>query len=156
MAKDIFAKIIVIAVYAAAMAMVEAAVVVYLRELYYPLGFFIQSAADLEVIPLHILKVELWREAATILMLAAVGYLAFSAPKYRLLAFAFAFSLWDLAYYLFLYIFLRWPPALGTMDVYFLIPWPWIGPVWFPVTLFIVSAIASLWLMLRTKNHHEP
>ena len=149
---NVLKKIAALAIYAIAMALVEAAVVVYLRELYYPLGFFIQSAADLEVIPLHILKVELWREAATIFMLAAVGYLAFSAAKYRLLAFIFAFSLWDLVYYLFLYLFLKWPPTLGTMDVYFLIPWPWLGPVWLPLILFSLAAIASLWLMLKTKE----
>lgn len=144
--------IVALGVYAVAMALVEAAIVVYLRELYYPLGFFIQSAADLTVIPLHILKVELWREAATILMLAAVGYLAFSAARYRLTAFIFAFSLWDLAYYLFLYFFLSWPPSLKTLDVYFLIPWPWLGPVWLPLVLFSISAITSLWLMLKNKN----
>ncbi|MFY9462362.1 MAG: hypothetical protein WAP51_04130 [Candidatus Sungiibacteriota bacterium] len=149
---SILKKITALSIYAVAMALVEAAVVVYLRELYYPLGFFIRSAADLEVIPLHILNVELWREAATIFMLAAVSYLAFSAAKYRLLAFIFAFSLWDLAYYLFLYLFLRWPPGLMTLDVYFLIPWPWIGPVWLPLILFSFSAITSFWFMLKTKN----
>ncbi len=148
----ILKKITALSIYAVAMALVEAAVVVYLRELYYPSGFFIKSAADLAVMPSRILNVELWREAATIFMLTAVGYLAFSAAKYRLLAFIFAFSLWDLAYYLFLYIFLRWPPALGTTDVYFLIPWPWLGPVWFPLILFSFSAITSLWLILKIKD----
>ena len=149
---NVLKKIAALAIYAIAMALVEAAVVVYLRELYYPLGFFIQSASDLEVIPLHILKVELWREVATILMLAAVGYLAFSAAKYRLLAFVFTFSIWDLAYYLFLYIFLRWPPSLGTLDVYFLIPWPWLGPIWLPLILFSAGAVISLWLMLKNQQ----
>ena len=62
------------AVYAAAMALAEAAVVVYLRELYYPAGFFIQAAADLQVIPWKIFRVEIWREAATIVMLAAFAW----------------------------------------------------------------------------------
>lgn len=144
--------IVALAIYAAAMALVEAAAVVYLRELYYPSGFFIKSANDLTVIPSRILSVELWRETATIFMLAAVSYLAFSAPKYRLLAFIFAFSLWDLAYYFFLYIFLRWPPSLGTIDVYFLVPWPWLGPVWLPLILFGLSAITSLRLLLKNKE----
>src|SRR3989344_2393883 len=43
--------------YAIAMAAVEAAVVAYLRELYYPSGFFIQSAKDLVVMPARILGV---------------------------------------------------------------------------------------------------
>lgn len=127
-----------------AMALVEAAVVVYLRGLYYPNGFFIRSLADLQVIPLEILRVEIWRELATIIMLAAVGFLAFSQLKERIWAFVFAFSLWDIGYYLFLYMFLRWPPSLGATDVYFLIPQPLIGPVWFPLLLFAVLGVISL------------
>lgn len=144
--------IVALAVYAMAMALVEAAVVVYLRELYYPAVFFIQSAADLKVIPARILRLELWREAATITMLAAVGYLAFSGLKAKFLAFVWAFSLWDLAYYLFLYLFLRWPASLGTIDVYFLIPWPWLGPVWLPLVIFGVSAVISFRLLLKIKS----
>ncbi len=135
--------LIALSVYAAAMALVEAAVVVYLRELYYSGGFIVRTAADLAVMPSGILNVELWREAATIVMLAAVGYLSSRKPRGRLAAFLFAFSVWDLAYYLFLYLFLRWPPSLATLDVYFLIPRAWIGPVWFPLVLFTILGIAA-------------
>ena len=146
-------KIIVLAAYAFAMALAEAAVVVYLRELYYPQGFFIQTAADLQVIPWKILRVEIWREAATIIMLAAVCFLAFGRMKEKLWAFVFAFSLWDIGYYLFLYIFLRWPPSLGATDVYFLIPWPWIGPVWFPLLLFGILGIISFRQLLKSLSY---
>mgnify|MGYP001595873423 CR=1 FL=1 len=144
-----------LAVYAVAMALVEAAVVIYLRELYYPDGFFIQIAADLQVIPWKILQVEMWRELATIVMLAAVSFLAFDRLKERLWAFVFAFSLWDIGYYLFLYIFLRWPPSLGTTDVYFLIPSAWVGPVWFPLLLFSILVIISFWKLLQSPSY-EP
>src|SRR3989338_7193802 len=89
-------KIIALMAYALAMALVEAAVVVYLRELYYPNGFFIKSAQDLAVMPAQILRVELWREAATIIMLAIVGFLLFYKIKEKLWAFVFAISLWQL------------------------------------------------------------
>lgn len=143
-----------LAVYAVAMALVEAAVVVYLRELYYPAGFFIQTVADLQVIPWKILRVELWREIATIVMLVSIAFLAFERVKEKLLAFVWAFSLWDLFYYLFLYIFLGWPPSFKTLDIYFLIPWPWIGSVWSPLILFSILAVISLYLLLKnnTKN----
>ncbi len=141
--------IVILAVYAVAMAMVEAVAVVYLRELYYPGGFSVASAADLAVIPAHILRVEFWREAATIVMLVAVALVAFSGRRERFLAFLWAFSLWDLGYYLFLYLFLRWPSSLGALDVYFLIPWPWIGPVWFPLLLFGATAVVSFRLLTR-------
>lgn len=142
--------IAVLAVYAAAMALAEAAAVVYLRELYYPAGFFISSAEDLKIIPPHILKVELWREAATIVMLLAVSFLAFDRLKEKIWAFVLAFSLWDIGYYLFLYIVLRWPPAFSTPDVYFLIPWPWIGPVWFPLLLFGTLGIISFRQLVKS------
>src|SRR3989344_4002889 len=142
-------KITALAAYALAMALVEAAVVVYLRELYYPKGFFIQTAADLQVIQWKIMRVEIWREIATIIMLAAVSFLAFERLKEKLWAFIFAFSLWDIGYYLFLYVFLRWPPSLGATDVYFLIPQPWIGPVWFPILLFSTLGIISFWQLLK-------
>ncbi len=137
-------QIIALAAYAIAMAFVEAAIVVYLRELYYPNGFLVRTAADIRVIPWEILRVEIWRELATIVMLATVGFLAFERLGERLWAFIFAFSLWDIGYYLFLYIFLRWPPSLTATDVYFLIPQPLIGPVWFPLLLFAALGVISL------------
>ena len=42
--------ITILAIYAVAMGLVEAAVVIYLRELYYPAGFFLKTAADLKII----------------------------------------------------------------------------------------------------------
>lgn len=135
---------VALAVYAIAMGLIEAAVVVYLRELYYPNGFFIRSTADLKIIPANIFRIEVLRETATIVMLVSVAYLAFSARKARFMAFLFMFSLWDLVYYLFLYIFLAWPTSLTELDVYFLIPWPWVGPVWIPLVLFGSLAVVSL------------
>jgi hypothetical protein len=145
-------QIIALAVYAVAMAFIEAAVVIYLRELYYPNGFFIQTAADIRIIPREVLRVEIWRELATMVMLAAVSFLAFDRLKEKLLAFVFAFSLWDIGYYLFLYIFLRWPPSLGTIDVFFLVPWIWIGPVWFPLALFVTLVIFSFSKLLKSTR----
>lgn len=152
--KEIWKIITALSAYAIAMALLESAVIVYLRELYYPSGFFIRSAEDLAIIPYKVLRIELLREAATIIMLAAVGYLAFQRVKERFLAFIFAFSIWDIFYYLFLYIFLAWPPSFAALDIYFLIPWPWIGPVWFPLIIFSILAIISLYLLLKnnTKN----
>lgn len=150
--KEIRKIIVALSAYAIAMALVESAVVIYLRELYYPLGFFIQSAEDLSIIPYKILRVELWREAATIIMLAAVGYLAFKKTKEKFLAFVFTFSIWDIFYYLFLYIFLGWPPSLTTLDIYFLIPWPRVGPVWLPLILFGILTVVSLRLLTKENN----
>ena len=150
--KNNLSKIITLAVYAVAMALVEAAVVIYLRELYYPTGFLIRTTADVAVIPSGILNVELWREAATIIMLAAVAHLAFGDLQRKVAAFFWTFSIWDLTYYLSLFVFLSWPASLFTLDIYFLIPWPWIGPVLFPVALFSIIAVVSLWFIIKFKS----
>ena len=143
--------IVALSIYAIAMAIVEAAVVIYLRELYYPAGFFINSAASLKIIPQKILRIELWREGATIIMIAAVAFIAFRDVRKKISAFFFIFSVWDLGYYLFLFLFSHWPSSLSTIDIYFLIPAPWIGPVWLPLILFIIVAAISLKSLLKNK-----
>jgi hypothetical protein len=91
------------------------------------------------------------REAATIVMLAAVAWLAAERWLARLGAFIVAFGTWDIVYYVALYAHLRWPPSLATMDVLFLIPpspW-WYQPVWLPVGISAVWIVIGSWLMLR-------
>ncbi|HEX9224476.1 MAG TPA: hypothetical protein VF860_14200, partial [Candidatus Acidoferrales bacterium] len=45
----------------------------------------------------------------------------------------------DIVYYAALWATVRWPHSLGEPDVLFLIPVPWLSPVWFPL---LVSALA--------------
>jgi hypothetical protein len=65
-------KLFVITLFAIAMGFLESAVVIYLRELYYPNGF------DFPLNSMNgaIVTTELWRELATIIMLFSIGYLA--------------------------------------------------------------------------------
>src|SRR3954471_6432517 len=58
--------------YAIAMGVLEAAVVIYLRKLYFPGGF----RFPMNMIGGDIVVVELWRELATVVMLASIGALA--------------------------------------------------------------------------------
>jgi hypothetical protein len=84
-----------------------------------------------------LLPTEQTREAATLVMLAAVGVLAARGIRARIGAFLVVFGVWDLAYYAALYALLRWPPSLGTLDLLFLIPphpW-WHQPVWVPMVI---------------------
>ena len=48
-------------------------------------------------------------------------------------AFAIAFGVWDIFFYVFLKLMIHWPESLSTWDILFLIPLPWVGPVWAPV-----------------------
>ena len=122
---DVKKTLCVVTVFAVAMGFLEAAVVVYLRLHFYPNGF----SFPLAVIPDNILLVEVVRELATIVMLAAIGWLAGQGFLLRFSFFSLAFGIWDISYYIFLKITLDWPASLLTDDILFLIPLPWVGPV---------------------------
>lgn len=140
-------KFIALFLFGVAMAFVEAAAVVYLREVYYPSGFL-----AVEIIPLRIYSVEVVREAATIIMLASVAYLSFTNLKHRFFAFLWIFAIWDIFYYVFLKIILNWPESLATSDVLFLLPFPWVAPVWFPLLFWSIMFIVSSSYFSRIKK----
>lgn len=112
-----------------------------MRELYYPEGF------KFPLVPIsHSIAVtEFWREVATIIMLAGVGILAGKNGAQRFVFFLYAFAIWDIFYYVFLYVLLGWPQSLFTWDILFLIPVPWVGPVICPclVSLAMIALMAS-------------
>ena len=130
-------RIVWLTLFGVAFGLLEAAVVVYLRELYYPDGF----RFPIVIIPDHIAVVELLRELTTLLMLFAVAMVAARDRLDRFFVFAFLFGVWDVVYYLGLRLFLGWPPSLFTWDVLFLIPVPWLGPVIYPliVAVFLIG-----------------
>ncbi|MDP8228686.1 MAG: hypothetical protein P9M15_04470 [Candidatus Electryoneaceae bacterium] len=132
--------------FALSMGYFEAALVEYLRELYYPDGF----AFPLKDIPVRLISIELGREAASILMLASVGALMGTCFIDRFAGFMYGFGVWDITYYLFLYLFEGWPPSLLTDDLLFLIPAPWVGPVWAPmaVSVGLIWAAFIIWRRL--------
>jgi hypothetical protein len=151
-------RLALLALFAAAMGWLEAVVVVYLRAL---LGVAHGCAAPapdeltrgLAALP-WLIATEQGREAATIVMLATVAWLAAPRLVPRLGAFLVAFGVWDIVYYVALYALLRWPPSLATPDLLFLIPpgpW-WIQPVWVPVAISAVMILAGAWLFTRPER----
>ncbi len=132
--------------YAVAMAYLESSVVVYLRLIYYPHGFDF----PLRLIEPWVGAIEVGREAATLVMLAAVAWLSGSDRGERVLHCCFAFGVWDFFYYAWLWVFLRWPSSLLTGDILFLIPVPWVAPVLAPVVVSLLLIACSL-LMLRLR-----
>jgi hypothetical protein len=117
-----------------------------LRALYYPQGFDF----PLVLIPPDMAAIEIGREAATLVMLLGVSVLAGADRWERFLAFCLSFGVWDIFYYAWLWLFIRWPPSLLTWDVLFLIPVPWIGPVLAPL-LVSVALVGGALLLLRLK-----
>ncbi|MBD3237618.1 MAG: hypothetical protein GF330_13010 [Candidatus Eisenbacteria bacterium] len=131
--------------FAVAFGYLEAAVVVYLRALYYPDGF----ALPLRALPAEMLRIELGRELATLVMLAAVAVLSGRRLGERFGYFLFLFGLWDIVYYIGLWITLDWPASLLDWDILFLLPLPWLGPVIAPLLIaanMVGIGIAILWL----------
>jgi len=136
-----------VALYAIAMAAVESAVVVYLRALH---GGAEPLSVLLHEIPDRLVVIEVGREAATLVMIVAVAAIAGRNVWERFLYFALAFGLWDIFYYVWLWVFIGWPPSLFTWDVLFLIPVPWLGPVLAPVIVSLCLVAGALWLLSRS------
>lgn len=134
-----------VTIYAIAMAFVESAVVVYLRAIYYPAGF----SFPIVIIPDSMTAIEVGREAATLVMLVGVAMLAGSDRWERFLCFCLAFGVWDIFYYVWLLVFIGWPPSLLTWDILFLIPVPWVGPVLAPLVISCGLIAGSSWLLRR-------
>lgn len=130
----------------------EAAVVVYLRELYYPGGFAFPLALPRD----RVLVVELGREVATLIMLAAVAGAASSLRWARFGVFCVLFGVWDIAFYAALKPILGWPQSLLTWDVLFLLPLVWTGPVLTALLVAVSLIVAGTLLVRRAEAGRAP
>ncbi|MBM3883821.1 MAG: hypothetical protein FJ387_29645 [Verrucomicrobia bacterium] len=130
----------VVAAYAVAMAWIESAVVLYLRTM-------LDRLEPYQPEPLPefagLAGAEIIREAATLVMLATVGWLAGRTWRSRFGYFLFAFGLWDISYYVFLKPLTGWPRGLLDWDILFLIPLPWWGPVLAPTLIAALMVLGG-------------
>jgi hypothetical protein len=138
----------IVVAFAIAMAWVEAASVYYIRSL---VGRIQPHQAD--PLPLGGMNgtlgsVELWREAATLVMIATLGVLAGRTWRRRAGYAALAFGAWDIFYYVFLRLISGWPRTVLDWDILFLLPLPWWGPVLAPVSIAVVMMV---WGTLATQ-----
>lgn len=129
-------------VYAAAMGILEAICVIYLRRLF-------PVETNFPIPPLERMQVELIREACTIVMLAAIARLSGANLRLRLACFFYAFGIWDILYYVGLWWLTGWPDSLLTWDCLFLIPKPWYGPVLAPALISLYFMLGCCWLHAR-------
>jgi hypothetical protein len=136
--KTNLARWLTVALFAAAMAWVESAVVFYLRTM-------IHRIEPYQTMPLPIIgglgPVEMVRELATLIMLFTVGLLAGRTWRSRLGYSAIAFGVWDISYYVFLKVICDWPHSLFDWDILFLLPLPWWGPVLAPVSIALLMIV---------------
>ena len=136
----------IVVAFAIAMAWVEAASVFYIRALVDRIEPY-----QADPLPMHgaLGNVELWREAATLVMIATLGLLAGRTWRRRAGYAALAFGAWDISYYVFLRLISGWPRTLLDWDILFLLPLPWWGPVLAPVSIALVMI---LWGTLATQS----
>jgi len=141
-------RFLCIAVFAVAMGFLEAIVVVYLRELYYPDGF----EFPLRLMSADLVRAEWIREATTLVMLAGIGILAGRNSLQRLFYALFAFGIWDIFYYVALKLLLGWPASLLTWDLLFLIPVSWLGPVLAPIINSLTMILMAMLFIGRQER----
>lgn len=136
--------LLALALFGIAFGYVEAAVVAYLRNIYTPIRHktFPMMPHD-DLFPLlqvehlqaagpeyvRLLWIELGRELATLVMLAATGLAIGRTFREWLAGFLICFGVWDISYYAFLKLLIGWPASFWTWDILFLLPVPWVGPV---------------------------
>jgi hypothetical protein len=138
----------------------EAAVVSYLRYLQRPIRQRFYPAQPIgDLFPLltvdqaeaagpqqrKVRFTEIGREAATIIMLAAVALTGSTNLAQWAASFVVAFGIWDITFYLFLKVLLGWPASLLTWDILFIVPVPWIAPVIAPLLVSAAMVLAGSW-----------
>jgi hypothetical protein len=143
-------------VFAVAFGWMEAATVVYLRATSSAVA---SSAVGVQfpfvLISERLVAAEIVREASTMLILGAVAWLAARRWAGRVGAFLFVFGVWDLAYYVVLRLISGWPQALTDPDILFLIPWPWVGPVWAPAVIAAIFVAAGSYLYWSAERARQ-
>ncbi|SRR6266511_6167116 len=142
-----------VVVFAVGMAWVESACVYYLRVM-------VDRVEPYQTNPLPMQgplgPVELVREAATLVMLLAIGMLAGRTRQTRLAYSAVAFGVWDIFYYLFLKVICDWPKSLFDWDILFLLPLPWWGPVLAPVCIALLMIVWGTLVSLGPVRNAPP
>jgi len=162
--------VVALLLFGTAFGYLEAAVVSYLRALHEPARLrYYPGRAPAELFPLLTLEqlhqsgrqqqetllIEIGREVATIVMLAAIALAVARNAGEWAAAFVIAFGAWDLTFYVFLKVLLDWPASIFTWDILFLVPVPWVGPVLAPVLVSIAMIAGGVW-QLRSQAQGDP
>jgi hypothetical protein len=137
-----------VVIFSIAMAYLESTIVVYLRHIYGIKNLL----TDLPTKPDQFTIIEVGREFCTLVMLAAIGWIA-GRNFGEKLAYAFiSFGIWDIFYYIWLYVFIGWPASISEWDILFLIPMPWWGPVWSPVVISLYMVAGGIITVIKSEK----
>ncbi len=149
---DTLKRFCIVVVFSIAFAYIEAAVVVYLRQIFYPDGFtFPLAEFGLDISPLwrRLLLTELGREAATMVLILTGCRLFGRSRRQRLAWFLVIFAVWDIFYYVWLKVLVNWPGSIMDWDILFLMPLPWASPVLAPMLVSMTMLVFALVILYR-------
>ncbi len=138
-------RLLSVVLFATAMGFLEAICVVYLRG-----NLFSPGTDTTEIVAqLGRFGIEHIREACTIVMLLTVAWIAAFNFRTRTAMFFLMFGIWDITYYVGLWVFTGWPGSILEWDCLFLMPVPWFGPVLAPVLISVFMVVSCILVILR-------
>ncbi|HZV13107.1 MAG TPA: hypothetical protein VFA55_07815 [Candidatus Kapabacteria bacterium] len=142
-------SVVAVALFVLGFSFIESCVVAYLQK-----AFFqgTTNVFPLRLIDMRYLKIEIVREAATIIVLTAAA-LMLEKGKWRVFwMFSVLFAAWDILYYIWLHVLTGWPASLFDWDVLFLIPFPWLAPVLAPVLVALLLVLSGVLMLKGPRN----
>jgi hypothetical protein len=150
--KTTFKTFLIVVVFSTAFGYIEAAVVVYLRQIFHPDGFtFPMTVFGIDAISRRILLTETGREAATFVLIFTGARLFGHNRQQRFAYFMIIFAVWDIFYYVWLKVLINWPASIMDWDILFLIPCTWVSPVLYPVLISITLIIFAVVILYRNS-----
>lgn len=147
-----------IVIFSMAFAWVESAVVVYLRDIYFDGNFSFPLTVkwvDGKHVVDPLVRIEFGREIATMIILIAVGWISGKNRFQKFCFFMIAFGVWDIFYYVWLFVMVGWPESLLTWDLLFYVPLPWVGPVISPLLIAITMVVAGSLILYFDQKGYE-
>jgi hypothetical protein len=149
--KAVLKQFFIVVTFSIAFAYIEAAVVVYLREILHPTGFnFPLTEFGTTTLWKQPLLIETGREAAATLLILTGSWLSSQNFHQRLAFFLTIFAIWDIFYYVWLKLLINWPASLMDWDVLFLMPTIWAGPVVTPILVSLIMLAFAVIILYRS------
>jgi len=138
-----------------AFGMIEGSVVIYLRPFlnndFSDYSLKILQPENLDQSKKTVIITEIYREAATLVLLASAAVLAATSFLSWFCYFVFIFGVWDIIYYVWIYLRIGWPESIMEWDVLFLIPRMWFAPVIVPCLISLTGIVISM-IVLRVTD----
>lgn len=151
--KTILKRLCIVVVFSIAFGYIEAAIVVYLRQIFHPDGFtFPMTVFGNDLLARRLLLTEIGREAATVVLTFTGAWLFGRNSQQRFAYFMVIFAIWDISYYIWLKVLINWPTSIMDWDILFLIPVTWASPVLYPVLISMTLLVFAVIILYRSSR----